>query len=333
MTSRDINATKIIFEDFKQKVLDNQFNDCDFSLIFTKDLIGISKCHQRQREVLYTLYDINNPHKAEPDAFAGIIGLLLYYDSPELFRTCNIWQDVIDKLNTLGYKDFEMPNEATDEDEKEYYQCLCQHLISNLNVFCLNGRFFLLGSTCVDKTQITELITLRKNRPYKICGVCNKPRKLGKGNDICNSCIKKDNCIQCKKLKELNDDNICNNCSKNYKLCPEVNCKLLLRFPTAVKGRTPKNIPDKCLACIETQFREENYTRELRIEKQRKEREASLKEKTLQKIKTPISLITIPVVPSGGPHQISPIDWTDPYKKEVWNVIHHLIKNTLLLEK
>ena len=74
-------------------------------------------------------------------------------------------------------------------------------------------------------------------------------------------------------------------------------------------------------------------------EKIRKEREASLKEKTLQKIKTPIlpsailSLITKPVVPSGGPHQISPIDWTDPYKKEVWNVIHHLIKNTLLLEK
>ena len=129
--------------------------------------------------------------KSQPNMYGIILLLLFYKIDPTLCSTFTSWERFAEQLR------FEIPlygvKYPTKEDELE---CLCGHPIDEVFVIRQDGKYAMMGSTCIKKSNIYNQQEMEKIIRV-ICDDCGKdcprPKPYDLTQDICKRCTTKKN--------------------------------------------------------------------------------------------------------------------------------------------
>lgn len=128
---------------------------------------------------------------SQPNMYGIILLLLFYKIDPTLCSTFTTWERFAEQLR------FEIPLYGVKYPNMEdTLKCLCGHLIDEVFVVSQNGMYAIMGSTCINKSNIYNQQELEKILRV-ICDDCGKdcprPKPYDLTQDICKRCINKKN--------------------------------------------------------------------------------------------------------------------------------------------
>jgi hypothetical protein len=128
---------------------------------------------------------------SQPNMYGIILLLLFYKIDPTLCSTFTTWERFAEQLR------FEIPIYGVKYPNMEdTLKCLCGHLIDEVFVIRQEGNYAIMGSVCINKSNIYNQQELEKITRL-ICDDCGKdcprPKPYNLTQDICKRCINKKN--------------------------------------------------------------------------------------------------------------------------------------------
>ena len=230
-TMPKINIIQLTFKEIADKI-DAGFFDEVSSF---PQIPSVSLCLNHSRQLQNTCMDIfpeiNYPQYLKPSIYAISFILLLRTCNLELYKKCthvtDIWTALRDEdVNHIHYDiNDTMTLLRTDADDK--FWCTCGQRIEKLFMCSANGNFLILGSVCIEKTEIKSLLEKLKELKKILCDSCNLLKNPSSvDSNICSPCSKKTTCTVCNlftKPSKLNKY-LCSGCYKHHhkcQLCPK----------------------------------------------------------------------------------------------------------------
>jgi hypothetical protein len=285
-----INETKLSLAQIHEKIMDDTFAE----LTVFPNNPSVKLCLEYGDTLLkLALQTFPNIHKCRPypDTFAILMVMLLYSTDRDLYNECTTLTDIMDKLRFSSTIDYGVDINCEIRLEVNHQKCTCSHWIDIVYMCNANTNFFILGSTCIDKTNIVSLIEKRKNLEKRTCEICGEFRNPANQNiDICVPCSKKIYCNYCNEHKRPSKQNpeLCTKCCKDFVKCATKSCNTY--------------ISNKYVYCSKCKLAYETERRQIIIEELRKqEEERRLKRLELEKNIKKIKCETCPAIMEDPP--------------------------------
>jgi hypothetical protein len=165
-----------------------KFNKGYFDDLFFSTCGGIDDMLDKQDQFRRRINKYFNTN-SQPNMYGIILLLLFYKIDPTLCSTFTTWERFAEQLR------FEIPLYGVKYPNREgELKCLCGHLIDEVFVVSQNGMYAIMGSTCINKSNIYNQQELEKITRL-ICDDCGKdcprPKPYDLTQDICKRCINK----------------------------------------------------------------------------------------------------------------------------------------------
>jgi len=275
------NVIELTFKEIAEKIDAGFFDEVAIFPKIPDVTLCLSHSKQLQKTCIDIFPQINCVTYLKPSIYAIAFILLLRTCNIELYNTCthvtDIWTAIRDEKKNHIYYDADMANIATAvyrPDENAAFWCTCSQRITKLFMCRANDNYIILGSTCIEKTQIKSLLEKLKELQKILCDSCEMLKNPSSVNsNICLPCSNKSICDGCNLLTKPSKLNkkLCNPCYK-YKH----QCRLCIQYCSK------KNI--NCTSCS-NKIEHERQLKQIKLDEKQRLRKIKLdEEQRLRKI-------------------------------------------------
>lgn len=215
-----INRTILTLAEIHEKIVDDSLAEF-ICFPQSPDLTLCLDYSTKLRTVAFNLFPKIPKKIPYPDIYALAFTLLLYSSNIDLYNKCESMNDIWHQLNDPSIS-YVVTDDVEYRDEDAKLTCICSHDIETVFMCSANNNFFILGSVCINKSEIISLKEQLKELSKVICEICEVKRRPANINiAICVPCSKKIKCKFCRHFKKPSKKNseLCTPCYKDVFPC------------------------------------------------------------------------------------------------------------------